>query len=159
MNYDLSIWMRHWCCTLFCLLWHVICIIMCCIVQRDISAFTTDVSVVDSSIDPERTHNTDLTDSDHTNDNHQVSISMSGEETLLNSHSWCPFTFFYDWFIICAVRLSGWKQIRVQSSRTSIRGLHVCPSVLHAGGDSVSFPPHSGACEHTQLQIWNRAGS
>ncbi|XP_037628033.1 double-strand-break repair protein rad21-like protein 1 [Sebastes umbrosus] len=40
-------------------------------VQRDISAFTTDVSVVDSSIDPERTHNTDLTDSDHTNDNHQ----------------------------------------------------------------------------------------
>ncbi|XP_042347001.1 double-strand-break repair protein rad21-like protein 1 [Plectropomus leopardus] len=40
-------------------------------VQRDISAFTTDISVADSSVDPDRTHNTDLTDLDHMNDNQQ----------------------------------------------------------------------------------------
>lgn len=58
------------------------------IVQRDISALTTDdVSVVDSSVDPEKTHNTELTVTDHINDSQhenysefaQVSISMSGE--------------------------------------------------------------------------------
>lgn len=55
------------------------------------SALTTDnISVVDSSIDPERTHNTELTALDHKNDSQrenypeltQVSISMSGEEKV-----------------------------------------------------------------------------
>lgn len=92
--------MYHLCCPLFCLLWHVICFIMCCIAQRDISALTTDdVSVVDSSLYPERTHNTELTDLDHMNDNQhesyseQVSISMSGEDTgwiqMSGRHSTC----------------------------------------------------------------------
>lgn len=60
---------------------------MSCIVQRDISALTTDnVSVVDSSIDPEQTHNTELAidpNSDTQRENYselaQVSIRMSGE--------------------------------------------------------------------------------
>ncbi|XP_032377738.1 double-strand-break repair protein rad21-like protein 1 [Etheostoma spectabile] len=47
---------------------HVICFM--CIVQRDISALTTDnVSIADSSIDLERSHNTEPTDPDHINDN------------------------------------------------------------------------------------------
>ncbi|XP_073326993.1 double-strand-break repair protein rad21-like protein 1 [Pagrus major] len=44
-------------------------------VQRDISALTTDVSVVDSSIDPEQTHNTELTSLDHVNDDRMMSYS------------------------------------------------------------------------------------
>lgn len=68
--------MHDWCCP-----------ILSHIVQRDLSALTTDVSVVDSSIDPEKTHNTELTGLDHMNDSQregyseitQVSMSMSGE--------------------------------------------------------------------------------
>ena len=88
---------------------------MCCIVQRDISALTTDsVSIVDSSIDPERTHNTELTDPDHINDNQrgnyselaQVSISMPCDEKdlILIYDTFSPFNLRS---IICAVCLSG----------------------------------------------------
>ena len=45
--------------------------------------------------------------------------------------------------------LSGWKQIGIHSSRTPIRGLHVCPPIIHGAGDSVNLPSHSGAREHT----------
>ncbi|KAF1390147.1 hypothetical protein PFLUV_G00055090 [Perca fluviatilis] len=50
-------------------------------VQRDISALTTDsVSIVDSSIDPERTHNTELTDPDHINDNQRGNYSELAQD-------------------------------------------------------------------------------
>ncbi|XP_044207355.1 double-strand-break repair protein rad21-like protein 1 [Thunnus albacares] len=44
--------------------------------QRDISALNTDsISVVDSSVDREKTHNTELTDLGHTNDNRHENYS------------------------------------------------------------------------------------
>ncbi|XP_049922219.1 double-strand-break repair protein rad21-like protein 1 [Epinephelus moara] len=49
--------------------------------QRDISALTTDVSVVDSSVGPERTRNTELMDFDHVNDNqHENNSDLTQDE-------------------------------------------------------------------------------
>lgn len=68
---------------------HEISITVSRVVQRDMSTLTTsNISVPYSSVDPERTHNTELTILDHMNDSQhddyseltQVSISMSGEE-------------------------------------------------------------------------------
>ncbi|XP_068589452.1 double-strand-break repair protein rad21-like protein 1 [Cebidichthys violaceus] len=44
-------------------------------VQRGMSTLTTDVSVADSSIDPQRTHDAELTDLDRTNDNQPENYS------------------------------------------------------------------------------------
>ncbi|XP_036959811.1 double-strand-break repair protein rad21-like protein 1 [Acanthopagrus latus] len=44
-------------------------------VQRDLSALTTDVSVVDSSIDPEKTRSAELTGLDHTSNSQRESYS------------------------------------------------------------------------------------
>ena len=63
------------------------CPILSHIVQRDLSALTTDVSVVDSSLDPEKTRSAELTGLDHTSNSQresyseitQVSMSMTGE--------------------------------------------------------------------------------
>lgn len=62
---------------------------MSCIVQRDTSALTTDnASPVDSSIDPEKTHNAELTiidainDSQHENYPELAEVSMSCEEKV-----------------------------------------------------------------------------
>lgn len=71
----------------FCFGFHTL---FCLIVQRNMSALTTDdVSVVDSSLDPEKTHNTETTPFDHAWDDRsdhyeiaQVSISMLGEEEV-----------------------------------------------------------------------------
>ncbi|XP_034731450.1 double-strand-break repair protein rad21-like protein 1 isoform X2 [Etheostoma cragini] len=50
-------------------------------VQRDISALTTDnVSIVDSSIELERSHNTELTDPDHINDNQRGNYSELAQD-------------------------------------------------------------------------------
>lgn len=76
-------------CCAFTLL-HKLCILSS-IVQRDISGLNTDnFSVVDSSVDCEKTHNIELTVLDHSNNNQhencselaQVSISISDEEKV-----------------------------------------------------------------------------
>nr|XP_012773238.1 double-strand-break repair protein rad21 homolog isoform X1 [Maylandia zebra] len=44
--------------------------------QRERSALTTEVSVMDLSADPEKTHNTELTEHDHVNDSQRESYSQ-----------------------------------------------------------------------------------
>ncbi|XP_006794189.1 double-strand-break repair protein rad21-like protein 1 isoform X2 [Neolamprologus brichardi] len=44
--------------------------------QRELSALTTEVSVMDLSADPEKTHNTELTEHDHVNDSQRESYSQ-----------------------------------------------------------------------------------
>lgn len=89
MNYNLSVFnvsllLLSVLPLLLCLVLHEICIIMSCVVHEDISALTTDyVSVVDSSIDPEKTHNTEPTaltsmnDSQHENYSELAQVSIS----------------------------------------------------------------------------------
>ncbi|XP_051281017.1 double-strand-break repair protein rad21-like protein 1 [Dicentrarchus labrax] len=48
--------------------------------QRNISALTTDVSVADSSIDTEKTHHTELTVFDHTNDSQRENYSELAQD-------------------------------------------------------------------------------
>lgn len=51
--------------------------------QRDFSALTENLSVVDSSVDAEETHHTELTGLEHNTDDcetNPVSSSMSGQQ-------------------------------------------------------------------------------
>ncbi|CAI5648266.1 unnamed protein product [Oreochromis niloticus] len=48
--------------------------------QRELSALTTEVSVMDLSADPEKTHNTELTEHDHVNDSQRESYSQLAQD-------------------------------------------------------------------------------
>lgn len=84
------------------ILLHKLCILSC-IAQRDTSDLTTDsVSVVDSSIDGEKTYNTELTALDHTNDNQRENYSEHTQVSILTK------TMYVQWsdFIITHVFLA-----------------------------------------------------
>ncbi|XP_047459020.1 double-strand-break repair protein rad21-like protein 1 isoform X2 [Mugil cephalus] len=57
---------------------------------RDLSAFTTDISVADSSMDPETTHNTELTVLDHLNQQENYSHLTQDENRSEFTHPELP---------------------------------------------------------------------
>lgn len=84
------------------LMFHSCCALLCSTAQSDLSAFTADVSVADSSVDREKTHNAELTECDRINNQYEsyselvhVSIETSGEKiltlvlSLFSAHDLC----------------------------------------------------------------------
>lgn len=93
------------------------CLTLSCVVQRDLTILSTDVSV-DSSIYPEKVHNPELTALDTTADEQhedysqllQVRVQISGEQILLSLHS-------HSYFIFCAVsvRMKTGQSLLIQN--------------------------------------------
>lgn len=67
-------------------LFHIICTIVSYIVQRDINSFTVDnISVIDSSTDTEKTHNTELTVLDQMNNQHESYSERAQVSTFISN--------------------------------------------------------------------------
>lgn len=120
---------------------------MVCLGQGDSCVLTTDnISIVDSSLDTDPTLLGHMTDPlDNSPICAQVCVCKSAEVKLsvkLSLGSRIDPFFFPDG-----------EQVSVDSTRTSIRRLHVGPPISDGRGESFVILQHSGTCEHTHTQI------